>query len=145
MSASHSEQELRAGNQGLARKLMTNFAMDNWFDLLHDELVLEFPCAESIGMPQRVEGKAACVAYLGKVMEALPGLTFRDVEITETLDPAVFVLQYKSSAETRLGHYENVYVAFHHYQEGKLVGFKEFWNTKPVIDLFGANPGAAFT
>jgi len=78
-------------------------------------------------------------------MEALPGLTFRDIEITDTLDPAVFVLQYKSSSITTLGNYENVYVAFHRYRDGKLAWLKEFWNTKPVIDLFGANPGAAFT
>jgi ketosteroid isomerase-like protein len=139
-----SEQALQESNRKIAQKLMKSFAMDNWFDFLHDDLVLEFPCAASIGMPERVAGRQDCAVYLGKVMEALPGLKFMDIEITDTLDPAVFVLQYKSRSATTLGNYENVYVAFHRYRDGKLAWFKEFWNTKPVIDLFGANPGAAF-
>ena len=129
----------------VARTMMQNFDMKTWFGLLHDDLVLEFPFAESIGMPARIVGKKDCVTYLNKVMEALPGLKFRDIDIMPTPDPQSLVLEYKGGADTAFGHYENVYAAFHQYRDGRLILFREYWNTKPVLDTFGANPGAAFT
>lgn len=144
MAASQSEQSLQQGNVAIARTLMANFNMKTWFDLLHDDLVLEFPFAASIGMPARIEGKADCVAYLNKVMEALPDLVFRDVDINPMPDPERVVIEYKGGSGTAFGHYENVYVVFQKFRGGKMILFREYWNTKPVIDTFGANPSAAF-
>ncbi len=144
MTAGQSEQSLQTSNVAIARTLMANFNMKTWFDLLHDDLVLEFPFAASIGMPERIVGKQDCVVYLEKVMEALSDLTFRDVDIKPMPDPERVVIEYKGSSGTAFGHYENVYVAFQKFQDGKMILFREYWNTKPVIDTFGADPSAAF-
>lgn len=144
MAAGQSEQSLQASNVAIARALMANFNITTWFDLLHDDLVLEFPFAASIGMPARIVGKQDCVVYLEKVMEALPDLVFRDVAINPMPDPERVVIEYKGSSGTAFGHYENVYVAFQKFQDGKMILFREYWNTKPVIDTFGASPSAAF-
>jgi uncharacterized protein len=134
-----------ADAQGIAATLMNNFNMKTWFDMMHDDLVLEFPYAASIGMPPRVAGKPDCVAYLAKVMESLPGLKFTDIDIRALPEPDSVVVEYKGGSGTAFGHYENIYVCFQQYRDGKLVLFREYWNTKPVIETFGVNPSAAFT
>jgi ketosteroid isomerase-like protein len=131
-------------NTAIAQTLMTNFQPATWFAHLHEDVVLAFPFAASIGLPDRVEGRADAMAYLTKIMDGLPGLIFNDIEISPMLDPDSLLIEYTSEAATASGRYQNTYVAVHSYQDSKLVYFKEYWNTKVVLDVFGSNPAAAF-
>ena len=46
--------------------------MDGWYDHLHDDIVLEFPFGASVGMPTRVEGKAAIKDQFATLFETYP-------------------------------------------------------------------------
>ena len=58
MTAINAERE---ANIALATKIMSDFGrnMEGWYDNLHDDIVLEFPFGASVGMPTRIEGRAA--------------------------------------------------------------------------------------
>ena len=68
--------------------------MEGWYDNLHDDIVLEFPFGASVGMPTRIEGKAAASALFAATVTAVE-VQFHDVVIYPTLEP------YRGSAGYR--------------------------------------------
>lgn len=132
-------------NIEVSKKLMSSFDMETWFDLLHDDLVLEFPYAHSINMPSRVVGKQDCVAYLGNVMKYFTGLTFFDVVINTTQDDDKLIVEYSGNCTLSTGaNYKQTYATIQKFRDGKMVLFREFWNPMEVIESFGPDLGSVF-
>ena len=141
----HDRNDEQANNIATSRKIMSRFDMDNWYDLLHDDLVLEFPYAYSIGMPGRIEGKETAVAYLAGVMKHFPGLAFRNVSIEPMADPSAVLVQYEGGCITASGSkYEQVYITVQKFKDGKMILFREFWNPAAITEAFGNDLEAAF-
>jgi ketosteroid isomerase-like protein len=129
---------VRARNLATARRMMADFGhrMDGWFDLLHDDVVMEFPFGASIGMPTRIEGKAAVGATFEMAANTL-GVRFHDVVIEPMLDPNRLLVQCRGEGGTPERPYRQRYVTLHEYRDGKLVLFREHFDTKIVFDTFG--------
>ena len=136
---------LSAANVKVARQIMSRFSMDNWFPLLHDDLVLEFPYAHSIKMPGRVVGKKAAVEYLNGVMKHFTGLAFESVVVNPMADPDCVVIEYCGGCKLASGKaYRQVYITVQKFKDGKMILFREFWNPMEVVESFGADLHSAF-
>jgi ketosteroid isomerase-like protein len=137
---------LRARNLETARKMMADFghAMDGWFDNLHDDVVMEFPFGATVGMPTRIEGKAAARAMFEMAANGL-GVRFHDVVIEPMADPNRFLVQCRGEGGTVERPYRQRYVTLHEYRDGKLILFREHFDTKVVSDTFGDNLAAALS
>ncbi len=145
MNTTLSRENETATNIEVARKLMSAFNMENWYDLLHDDLVLEFPYANTINMPSRVVGKKDCVAYLSNVMKYFTGLTFHDVVINTTGEPDKLIIEYSGGCTLPSGaKYKQTYATIQRFRDGKMILFREFWNPMEVIESFGPDLGAVF-
>jgi len=128
----------REANIALATKIMNDFCrnMDGWYDHLHDDIVMEFPFGASVGMPTRVEGKAAASALFAAVVAGVQ-VQFRDIAIHPMLDPARFTIEYRGYSEPNGKVYDQTYVSILEFRDGKMIGFKEYWNAIVVDRTFG--------
>ena len=117
---------------------MENFGrdMEGWYDNLHDDIVMEFPFGASVGMPERVEGKEACSAVFAMVCE-LVKVQFFNIRIHEMADPDQLIVEYEGHGDPEPGAYDQKYICVQAYKDGKLILFREHWNSKVVFDLFG--------
>lgn len=129
---------VRAANKAVATRMMENFGrnMDGWYDDLHEDCVMEFPFGASVGMPERVEGKEGCSAVFGLVCQ-LVQVQFFDIVVHDMADPNNFVVEYQGHGDPEPGAYDQKYICMQSYKDGKLIKFKEYWNSKIVFDLFG--------
>jgi uncharacterized protein len=142
---SSNDKALSAKNVGVAKQIMSRFSMDNWFPLLHDDLVLEFPYAHSVQMPERVAGKKAAVEYLSGVMKHFTGLTFKDVVVSPMADPSTVIVEYAGGCRLATGKdYKQVYITVQKFRDGKMILFREFWNPMEVVESFGKDLHTAF-
>lgn len=141
-----SDAETSAANVKVAKQIMSKFDMENWFSLLHDDLVLEFPYAHSVKMPGRVVGKKAAVEYLDSVMKNFTGLKFHDVVVSPMADPSTVIVEYSGDCTLSSGAvYKQVYITVQKFQDGKMVLFREFWNPMEVVEAFGTDLHTAFS
>jgi len=126
---------LRQENLQLVQTFMHNSDMHKWFDLLHEETVLEFPYAASLGSPEVLEGKKAVVNYLKQMLAQIGNLKFEGVVTTETADPNLFFNEYHADIESPSGkRYRQIYINKMRVKEGKIDLIKEFWDTKRILD-----------
>lgn len=139
------DRTLSAKNVAVAKQIMSRFSMDNWYPLLHEDLVLEFPYAHSVQMPGRIVGKKAAVEYLSGVMKYFTGLTFRDVVVSSMTDPNTVLVEYAGGCRLPTGKdYKQVYITVQKFKDGKMILFREFWNPMEVVESFGKDLHTAF-
>lgn len=110
-----------------------------WAELLAEDAVIEFPYAPSVGTPERLEGKAAILHYMKDVPTRMPGLTFSNLRIHETLNPDVVLAEVHGEATIAATgkHYAQDYVLWLEAKDGKLVRYREYWNPIPALAAFG--------
>jgi len=126
---------LRERNLAVARTWMTTLFDPEWWDLLHEDIVLEFPYGPSIGAPERIAGKEAATAYCRSLSARAGKLRFRQLEITATADPSVFFSEYESERVTPAGvRYEQVYINKLKVKDDKVIAMREFWDPKKILD-----------
>jgi ketosteroid isomerase-like protein len=129
------DEELRQKNYELVQRFMHNSDKQVWFDMLHEQTVLEFPYASSLGSPERLEGKAAVVNYLSQMLAQIGNLQFKGVVTTKTGDPGLFFNEYYADIITPGGKpYRQTYINKMQVKDGKIIFNKEFWDTKKIID-----------
>jgi ketosteroid isomerase-like protein len=114
---------------------MTTIFDPEWWDLMHEDIVLEFPYGPSIGAPERIAGKEAAAGYC-KALQARAGkLRFSPLEVTGTTDPNVFFSEYESDRVTPNGSkYRQVYIQKTIVKDGKIIRMREFWDPKKILD-----------
>ena len=127
--------ELAAENQKLAAKVLDLLGSEDQFDLLADDIVVEFPYGPSLGMPDRFETKPVFVAYSLELFKALPGLTMRERTFYSVDgDPSTVFIEYISDVPTPGGHtYRQVYINKMQFRDGLMVHMKEFWDPKRIL------------
>jgi ketosteroid isomerase-like protein len=135
MTAINAERE---ANIALATKIMSDFGhnVQGWYDNLHDDVVLEFPFGASVGMPTRIEGKAAASALFAATVAAVQ-VQFHDVVIYPTVEPHRLVVEYKGYSEPNGKIYAQTYIGIQEYLDGKMIRFKEYWDSVIVDRTFG--------
>jgi len=131
---------LREANAAVARRWMTTLNEPAWWDLLDDNIVLEFPYGPSLGMAERHVGKRAVIAYCRGLFARLGTLKFQDLQITGTTDPNVFYSEYYADLATPSGeNYRQTYINKLKIHDGKVVLMREFWDPKRIVDAANGN------
>src|SRR5471030_2690746 len=104
-------------------------AAKSFFDLMAEDLVMEFPYARP-GMPTRVEGRAAVLAHLVKVGDGVSVDSASNLAVHETTDPEVVILEFDGHGRAlKTGEpYEQRYISVIRARGGKILHFKDYWN-----------------
>src|SRR3546814_991308 len=105
--------------------------MDGWYAHLHDDIVMEFPCGACVGMPTRIEGRAACAAVFQTVCDAVQ-VQFSNIRISPMADPNRLVAEYTGYSEPGGPIYNQTYISVQEYREGKMILFRDYWNAVVV-------------
>ncbi len=130
---------LREANVALARSIFENFNPHDaaWQANLADDAVMVFPYAASIGLPPRVEGKDAAIGLFKGVADAL-GLSFHDIAVQALADPEWVVVEQRGQGAFKNNPYNQQYVIFLQFRDGKLRHYREYFDCKVVTDCFGS-------
>jgi ketosteroid isomerase-like protein len=125
----------RQQNRALVHAWMTTLGEPGFWDLMHEDIVLEFPYGPSLGAPERIAGKAAATAYVKALLDRAGALKFLDIDIADTTDPALFVCEYRANRTNRGGQpYVQIYINKVRVKDGKVALMREFWDPKRIVD-----------
>jgi ketosteroid isomerase-like protein len=135
-TATISDSELAAENREHAVAILRLLGSEEQFQYFHDEIVMEFPYASSIGQPERHEGIEDVLAYTRQLNENLAGLRMRDWRLSSVEgDPSTVFIEYEGDAPTPGGNsYVQTYVNKMQFRDGKLIHMREFWDPKRILD-----------
>ncbi len=135
-SNDHRDEEFK-----LVRTWMTTIGEPSWWDLMHDDIALEFPYGASLGQPERIAGKSAAGEYVRALLDRAGKLEFFDLEILATSDPGLFVCEYRSNRKNRGGQpYVQIYINKLRVKDGKVALMREFWDPKRIVDASESAP-----
>jgi ketosteroid isomerase-like protein len=141
-SKSHERNDMSANNETLQKKnlavaqeWMSTLFEPSWWELMHKDIVLEFPYGPSIGAPDRIVGREAAVKYCESLKARAGMLKFNPLNITPTSDPSVFFSEYESNRVTPDGAtYRQIYINKLVVKDGKVILMREFWDPKKILD-----------
>lgn len=104
-----------------------------------DDGYIDAPYIQSIGMPSRIEGKAAIEATMQGLLQNAPNFHFTRIQpILET--PTEVVAEYESEAVLTNGKsYRQLYIGHLTVKDGKILCHREFLNTIPFVEAFFPN------
>jgi ketosteroid isomerase-like protein len=132
--------QIREENLAVARAWMTTISEPSWWGLMHDDIVLEFPYASSVGISERYVGKENAEPYARALFARIGVFHFKDLEVIETTDPSLIVSEYRADMTTPHGeHYVQVYINKLRIQDGKVILMREYWDPKRTIDAMTAD------
>jgi ketosteroid isomerase-like protein len=125
----HREDEIRESNLALASRMMANFGhkMEIWYENLHPDVSVELPQGESIGLPALVRGQDAVNMF--RLAAEQFDVKFHDVRIHPLADPNKIVVEYRGVGRPQGRLYEQNYVSFQEFRDGKLFKFREYFDT----------------
>ena len=112
-----------------------------WVGLWAEGGVLEFPFAPE-GWPTRLDGRPAIAAYMQAYPDHIDLHEFRDVQIHETADSDVIVVEMRGVGrlvETDAP-FDVRYIAVVTVREGQIISYRDYWNPLVVSE-----PGTDFT
>lgn len=129
----------QAANVALARSIFQDFNPHEsaWQDNLADDVVMVFPYAASIGLPPRVEGKEAAIGLFKAVADALD-LSFHDTTVQPLADPEWVVVEQRGQGGFKGNPYNQQYVIFLQFRDGKLLHYREYFDCQVVSGCFGS-------
>jgi ketosteroid isomerase-like protein len=124
-----SDTELRANNLAVASRMMASFGhkMEIWYENLHPDVSVELPQGESIGLPALVSGQDAVNMF--RLAAEQFDVKFHDVRIHPMADPNKIVVEYRGVGRPQGRLYEQNYVSFQEFRDGKLFKFREYFDT----------------
>jgi ketosteroid isomerase-like protein len=128
----------------LAAKMLHAIANDLDFFVANvdADVVLEFPYAPWVGRAERVVGREDTQAHMQEVVSVLPGLHFTDVRVMPLAEEGAYLLEYVGNCPALNG-YRQPYITIMRFRSGKLVLFREYWDTTEIIRVFqGATPAS---
>jgi ketosteroid isomerase-like protein len=125
----------REQNRSLVHAWMTTLGEPGFWGLMHEDIVLEFPYGASLGAPERIVGKSAAISYVKALLDRAGPLKFLDIDIVDTVDPTLFVCEYRANRTNRGGQpYVQIYINKVRIKDGKVALMREFWDPKRIVD-----------
>jgi uncharacterized protein len=125
-------------NAALAEKMLHALLgdMEFFWANAHPDLVLEFPYGGSLGSATRVTERAQAEAFLNGVATIVPGLKFSEVRVMPLADSDGVVLEYRGLCPA-VNNYDQQYIALMRFKDGKLILFREYFDTMEVKRALG--------
>ena len=111
-----------------------------WLDLLDDNIVIDFPYAESAGLNPRLEGKAAVAEAIAVFLARVPGIRFNHPKIHPGADPDEAFATYEVDvAVPENGRtYHQKYIGHFRQAKGKLISITEYFDPTKTVEALGA-------
>jgi ketosteroid isomerase-like protein len=107
---------------------------EEWFDMLHDDIIFHFPNAPFMGGQEILVGKDEVVPYLRTTLAQADHLRFHNVETWDTQAPNIFFNEYHATVRTPGGkHFQHVYINQIMVKDGKINFVREYWDPKRRI------------
>ncbi|GAB2590880.1 hypothetical protein GCM10027190_44380 [Spirosoma areae] len=110
-----------------------------WLDLLHDNIVIEFPYGEAAGNPPRLEGKAIIAETIKAFFVRVPGIRFTNPVVYRCVDPCEAFATYETKVNVpengRI--YQQNYIGHFRQHEGKLIFLSEYFDPTKTMAAFG--------
>jgi len=134
---SEAEDKARAETIALANHMMSAFGHDMaiWYENLHPEISVELPQGEAVGLAAISRGEDA-LALFRLAAEGLD-VKFADIRIHPMVDPNQLVVEYKGIGHPKGRLYQQNYVSFQEYRDGKLFKFREYFDTDVAKNVAG--------
>jgi uncharacterized protein len=149
---------IRAGNQprgkpmneisslAIVQEIMAHLAagrLQQWSAMMDDAAVIETPFAPP-WLPRRFEGRAAWDVTMRRWFgELFDRFEWIDLDLQAAADPAVVFGTGKSRGFAKDGRvYENEYCWIFQVRNGKMTGYREFFNALKVLETFGDEEGS---
>lgn len=109
-----------------------------WLQLIHDEIVLEFPYADSAGNPTSVRGKTAVSEAVGFFFRQVPELTFTNPVVFLSSDPHMGFATYQADTIVPATgrRYEQHYIARFREKDGRLAFISEYYDPMRLAAAF---------
>jgi ketosteroid isomerase-like protein len=132
------ESNKREENRKFVEHFMSTTFQPEWWDMLHEDAVMEFPYAAALGIPEHFDGRNAVTAYLKAMITQIGAMQFHDLVITGTKDPELFFNEYKAHVTTPGGvSYDQVYINKLRLKDGKVILIREFWDPTRALKAVG--------
>lgn len=121
-----------------ATKLMESFGrdMDTFWSLVSPDVVMELPFAGTVGMPTELRGDDAKEMF--KTASGTFDVKFSSIVVSPLADPNRVLVEYRGYGEPGGVVYDQRYVGVHEYRDGKLIFYREYFDTGIVRDSLGA-------
>jgi len=121
--------------------------IERWLELFAEDAVVEFPYANSLGLPERLEGREAIRGYFAGTPKSFLGLTFRNLRRYITTDPEMVIAEVHGSATiASTGRpYEQDYIMMLKTKEGRISLYREYWDPIPGLRAFGGEEALSRT
>jgi ketosteroid isomerase-like protein len=134
---SDADDKARIETVTLAARIMSLFGHDMpaFFASLHPDVSVELPQGEAVGLPA-VARREEAHALFRLAAEGLD-VKFTDVRIHPTVDPNKIVVEYKGLGHPKGRLYQQNYVSFQEYRDGKLFKFREYFDTDIAKNVAG--------
>jgi ketosteroid isomerase-like protein len=115
---------------------------DAWLALLHDDILLEFPYAGSVGNPDSIRGKAAVAEGVKGFLEQVPALEFGNPTVFLSTDPQQGFATYEvdTIVPATGRRYAQKYIARFRTQDGLLSFISEYYDPLPLMKAFQKTP-----
>ncbi|MEI5906821.1 hypothetical protein WAK64_07080 [Bacillus spongiae] len=125
-----------ASNIKVAQSILAANNSEEGFEYFADDIVLEFPYAPSLDMPDRFEGKEVATTYLRQMLTQLKELKLHSIRSYAVEgEPDIIINEYEGDAVTSEGNtYTQSYMNKMLFLDGKLILLREFWDPMAVID-----------
>ena len=128
------KQQVHQDNYSLVSRFMEIVGTEEWFDMLHDDIIIHFPNAPLMGSQEILVGKDEVVPYLKDALAQTDHLRFYNVDTWRTQDPNVFFNEYHATLRTRTGkHFQYTYINQIMVKDGKISFVREYWDPKRRI------------
>lgn len=123
--------------------LLLQGEIDLWVELMHEDIVFEFPYAPP-GLPPQITGKSAMRAHITTLLTQLQLFEFLDVRMHPTLSPDTLIAEFACRGQA-IGTgkpYNQRYISVVQMKQGKIAHYRDYWN--PLVVLDAMNGGEAF-
>lgn len=113
----------------LAFNALTTRDMPAFFALFAEDAIIELPFAPP-GWPKKLIGKEGLAEHLGNYPDHLEIREIAGLRIHETVDPEVVIVEYTilGVVSATQEPYESPYIQVMTAKEGKVVGYRDYWN-----------------
>lgn len=134
----HFNPDLSEANAATARKLMESFGrdMDTFWSLVDPSLHMELPYAPTLGLPGSMKGDDAVGMF--KTAADTFEVQFSQIDVSPLADPARVLVEYRGYGEPGGSVYDQRYVCLQEYRDGKLVFYREYFDTEVARLSLGA-------
>ncbi|MFE9723851.1 nuclear transport factor 2 family protein [Streptomyces sp. NPDC005794] len=110
-------------------RLLLDKDIDAWVALVDDDALFEFPYAPD-GFPSKLEGKEAVAAYMRGYPDSIDLREVTGLKIHELRDEDTVIAEWRGVGRIVAtgAPYEMPYVAVVTVKDGRIAGYRDYWN-----------------